>query len=86
MRWVVNVAALYAALFSPLAGAQTSSGQAYPSKVIRIINPFAPGGSTDIVTRAITERLIPVLKQQVIVEHRPGAMTNLASEVVAKSP
>ena len=63
-----------------------SAGQAYPAKVIRIVNPFAPGGNTDIVTRAITERLVPVLKQQVIVEHRPGAMTNIASEYVAKAP
>ena len=78
-----------AVAFSAGAGAQTPStgaGQAYPVKVVRIVNPFAPGGNTDIVTRAITERLIPVLKQQVIVEHRPGAMTNLASELVAKAP
>src|SRR5688572_16292905 len=60
--------------------------QTYPAKPIRIVNPVAPGGNTDIITRAITERLIPVLKQQVIVEHRPGAMTNIASEFVAKSP
>jgi tripartite-type tricarboxylate transporter receptor subunit TctC len=72
---------LCAALVCSGAGAQT-----YPAKVVRIINPFAPGGATDIVTRSITERLIPVLKQQVIVEHRPGAMTNLASEMVAKAP
>lgn len=68
-------------LFAPLAGAQS-----YPTKPVRIVNPFAPGGNTDIVTRAITERLIPLLKQQVIVEHRPGAMTNIASEFVAKAP
>jgi tripartite-type tricarboxylate transporter receptor subunit TctC len=59
--------------------------QAYPTKLIRIINPFAPGGNTDIVTRALAERLIPALKQQVIVENRPGAMTNTASDYVAKS-
>ncbi len=70
-----------AAALSSAAGAQT-----YPSKVVRIINPFAPGGNTDTVTHAITERLAPILKQPVIIEHRPGAMTNLASEVVAKAP
>ena len=63
-----------------------TSAQTYPVKIVRIVNPFAPGGNTDIVTRAITDRLIPVLKQQVIVEHRPGAMTNIASEFVARSP
>ena len=77
--------AICAAGFSAGAGAQAIS-PAYPAKVIRIVNPFAPGGNTDLVTRAITERLIPVLKQQVIVEHRPGAMTNLASETVARAP
>src|SRR5688572_7780638 len=66
--------------------ASAAAAQTYPTKPIRIVNPFAPGGNTDIVTRAITDRLIPILKQQVIVEHRPGAMTNIASEFVAKAP
>lgn len=93
----VDLAVAFAAvLLSPAVGAQStspSSGQAtstgsaaYPVKTVRIVNPFAPGGNTDIITRAITERLVPVLKQQVIVEHRPGAMTNIASELVAKAP
>jgi tripartite-type tricarboxylate transporter receptor subunit TctC len=86
----LNLAVTFAATwFSAAAFAQatsTSSGQAYPVKTVRIVNPFAPGGNTDIITRAITERLVPVLKQQVIVEHRPGAMTNIASELVAKAP
>ena len=69
-----------------IALAPTAAAQTYPTKPIRIVNPFAPGGNTDIITRAITERLIPILKQQVIVEHRPGAMTNIASEFVAKAP
>ena len=60
--------------------------QAFPAKPVRVVNPFAPGGNTDIVTRAITERLVPLLKQQVVIEHRPGAMTNIASEYVAKAP
>src|SRR5688572_11111449 len=81
MKRSVWVAALAAAAVS--AGA---AGQTFPSKPIRIINPFAPGGNTDIVTRTITERLVPVLKQQVVVEHRPGAMTNIASDYVAKAP
>lgn len=77
----IMIALLFASVFSHAAGAQT-----YPSKLVRFINPFAPGGNTDIVTRAIADRLIPVFKQQFIVEHRPGAMTNIASEFVAKSP
>ena len=58
----------------------------YPAKPVRIVNPFAAGGNTDIITRAIIDRLVPILKQQVIMENRPGAMTNIASEYVAKSP
>lgn len=61
--------------------AQTSQG-----KVVRIVNPFAAGGNTDVVTRALIDRLTPILKQQFIIENRPGAMTNIASEYVAKSP
>jgi tripartite-type tricarboxylate transporter receptor subunit TctC len=66
--------------------AHAQAPSAWPAKPVRIVNPFAPGGNTDVVTRAIADRLIPVLKQQVIVEHRPGAMTNIASEAVAKAP
>jgi tripartite-type tricarboxylate transporter receptor subunit TctC len=45
--------------------------QAYSAKLIPIVNPFALDGNTDIVTRAIADRLVPALKQQVIVEPRP---------------
>ena len=81
MKRSVWVAAIAAACVS-----NGVAAQGFPSKPIRIVNPFAPGGNTDIVTRTITERLVPVLKQQVVVEHRPGAMTNIASEYVAKAP
>jgi hypothetical protein len=54
-----------------LAQPSVALAQAYPAKLIRIVNPFAPGGNTDIVKRAIADRLFPALKQQVIVEHRP---------------
>jgi tripartite-type tricarboxylate transporter receptor subunit TctC len=59
---------------------------AWPAKPVRIVNPFAPGGNTDIVTRAIGDRLSPVLKQQVLIDYRPGAMTSIASEIVSKAP
>ena len=59
--------------------------QAPQGKVMRIVNPFAAGGNTDLVTRAIIEKLSPILKLQIIVENRPGAMTNIASEYVIRS-
>jgi len=59
--------------------------QDYPSKLVHIIVPYPPGGGTDTVTRLIAPKLSDVLKQPVIVENRPGASTNIASEFVAKS-
>ncbi len=59
--------------------------QAPQGKVIRIVNPFVAGGNTDVVTRALIDKLIPILKQQMIIENRPGAMTNIASEYVIRS-
>jgi len=75
----IVVAVVLAALAVP-GHAQTGSG-----KIIRIVNPFAAGGNTDIVTRALIDRLTPILKQQMIIENRPGAMTNIASEYVIRS-
>ena len=69
------------AVFSSSVAAQISQG-----KAVRIVNPFAAGGNTDIVTRALIDRLAPILKQQFIIENRPGAMTNIASDYVIKSP
>jgi tripartite-type tricarboxylate transporter receptor subunit TctC len=63
-----------------------ASAQAPQPRIVRIVNPFAAGGNTDLVTRALIERLMPILKQQFIIENRPGAMTNIASEHVIKAP
>ena len=63
----------------------SAEAQAPPAKVVRIVNPFVAGGNTDVVTRALIDRLTPILKQQFIIENRPGAMTNIASEYVVKS-
>ncbi len=60
--------------------------QDYPSKPIRIIVPFSPGGAVDGPTRAIAQELAKRLKQQVIIENKPGAGATIGSEMVAKSP
>jgi tripartite-type tricarboxylate transporter receptor subunit TctC len=75
------VAACIAATISCSVHAQTPQ-----AKIVRIVNPFAAGGNTDFVTRALIDQLAPILKQQFIIENRPGAMTNIASEYVVKSP
>jgi tripartite-type tricarboxylate transporter receptor subunit TctC len=67
------------------AHAQTSPS-AYPSKPVRLIVGYAPGGSTDIVARVVAQRLSERWGTQVIVENRPGADTIIATEAVAKAP
>ena len=59
--------------------------QPYPSKPIRMIVPFAAGGTTDVVGRAIGQKLGENLGQQIVIENRPGANGNIGAEIVAKA-
>lgn len=69
-----------------VAGATPVIAQTYPSKPIRIIVPYPPGGITDILGRLVAQKLNAAWGQPVVVENRPGAGTNLGSELVAKAP
>ena len=62
------------------------NAQTYPLKPVRIINPFSPGGSLDLVARLLAKSLAGDLGQQFIVENRPGAGGSIGVELVAKSP
>ena len=62
-----------------------AAAEAYPAKPIRLVIPFAPGGTTDILGRVIGERLTVHLGQQIVVENRGGAGGNIAAEAVARS-
>src|SRR6478752_4529905 len=65
--------------------ASPASAQSYPTKPIKIIVPFAAGGTTDLLARAVGAELQKSLGQSVIVDNRPGAGGNIGADVVAKS-
>ena len=81
MKKLIHLALLATAvLAAPFAQAQD-----WPAKPIKLISPFPAGGSNDIATRLVGERLSTVLKQPVVVENRAGANTRIASAQIAKT-
>ena len=75
-----------AAITAALSAATPSAhAQSFPSKAVRIVIPFAPGGSTDANARIINDKLAAIWGQPVIIESKPGANTIIGSEYVAKS-
>jgi tripartite-type tricarboxylate transporter receptor subunit TctC len=78
---IALASAVTLAALSPL----YAHAQAYPNKPIRLVVPYAPGGATDIISRAVSVELSKTLGQAVNVDNRPGAGANLGSELVARS-
>ena len=76
------LAAGAAAIATPAVWSQSA---AWPAKTLRIVVPYPPGGSSDIIARSISQPLSDALKQSVIVENRAGANGNLGADLVAKS-
>jgi len=74
------------ALFAAFGGVPTAHGQAYPSKPVRVIVPFAPGGGSDITARQVSQKLTEQIGQQFIVDNRGGAGGIIGMELTAKSP
>ena len=79
-----KLAALFT--FAVLFASADCAAQAYPSKPIRLVVGFAPGGAADTVARAIGDQLGRALGQPIIIENRAGAGSSIAAENVAKSP
>jgi tripartite-type tricarboxylate transporter receptor subunit TctC len=83
---MAKIIALAASLLCSAALLATDAlAQAFPSRTIRIIVPFAPGGTSDVLARTFAPRLQESLGQTVVVENRPGASGNIGADIVAKS-
>jgi tripartite-type tricarboxylate transporter receptor subunit TctC len=82
---LLAVLALAFANEAPAQTSSTSSAQTYPSRPIRLIVPFPPGGSTDILARALAQKLSEGLSQPMLIDNRPGAGGSIGSEAAAKA-
>ena len=80
-NFVVGSAAAAAALATRTAGAQS----AYPTHAITVINPFPPGGASDVVTRPLVAVLEPIVKQPVVIETKAGAAGQVGAQVAANA-
>src|SRR5690606_14773571 len=73
-------------ILAALVCAATASAQSYPSRPIRFVVPFAPGGSTDTLARTIGVKLADAVGQQVVVDNRPGGNGDIGMLIVARAP
>jgi len=81
MRWLIAAAIAASAMFAPAANAQDK----YPSRVVKIIVGFPPGSSADILGRIYAQQFTEYFNQQFIVENKPGAASNIATDAVSRS-
>ena len=84
MRFVTGYASLAAVTL--LFAAANACAQSYPSKQLRFVVPFPPGGPADILSRTIGQNLSESWGQQVVIDNRAGAGGNIGAEIVAKAP
>jgi tripartite-type tricarboxylate transporter receptor subunit TctC len=81
LRWIAIALIAGASSFAPPVIAQP-----YPSKAVRVIVPYAPGGGTDIMTRVVTQKLSEMWGQQIVVDNRGGGGTVIGTQMAAKAP
>ena len=80
-----RLTALIAATWA-LAGPATTLAQTYPSKPIRLITPYPPGGGVDASARIVGQALAQALGQQVVIDNRGGASGRIGTEIAARAP
>ena len=86
LRATSRILGAIACLGIAIAASHSSAQQAYPTKPIRMICPFPPGGTTDVVARLVAQKLTEAWKEQVIVDNRTGAGGIIGTELAAKAP
>ena len=86
MKQFSRISALLAATLAVAAGAVPSFAQTYPTKPVRFIYPYAPGGTTEFLARQIGTKLQQSLGQPFLIESKPGAGGNVGTDIVVKSP
>jgi tripartite-type tricarboxylate transporter receptor subunit TctC len=82
----IALTALAAVVAGGVVAPASFAQEGYPSKPVRFIAPYPPGGSSDVLARVLAQKLTEALGRQVIVENRPGAAGNIGHEIAAKRP
>lgn len=85
MAGLTRRSAIGGVVVGAVAATGESFAQAYPTRAVRVIVPYTPGGITDVVTRLVAEQLASALGQQFIVDNRPGANSMIGADALAKS-
>jgi tripartite-type tricarboxylate transporter receptor subunit TctC len=85
-RKVERYSSLLAFAFLLWVACATAVAQGYPSRPVRLIVPYPPGGSTDFIARPVAERLTERLGQPFVMDNRGGAATVIGAEIAARAP